>query len=157
MYRLLLPIPVFLVAIGCEAITPEPLSSAEGEFIYSRMVGEVSRHLTASAEGDVSATEPCPVGGTWTITGTVAGSSVDRSWDVTTEVSDCGIGGIDADGNDVALVISGGPVAVFSPAPGDDTPFSASGTVQWTRDSGGSGSCTIFTAQEEGGFGGCAE
>ena len=157
MSRIFLLIPALLVTLGCEEITPDPLSSAEGEFIYNHMVNQVSSELTASSEGPVDTTVPCPVGGTWTMVGTVAGSSVDRSWDVTTEVSDCGIGGYDADGNEVSLTINGGPVAVFSPAPDDTTPSSASGSVSWERESGGSGTCSIFTAREEGGPGGCEE
>ena len=157
MMRFLVLVPVLFSTLACEEITPDPLSSAEGEFIYNRMVNQVSSELTASSEGAVDTTVACPVGGTWTMVGTVAGTSVDRSWDVDTTVTDCGIGGYDTDGNEVSLTINGGPVAVFSPAPDDTSPFSASGSVSWERETGGSGTCSIFTAREEGGPGGCEE
>lgn len=130
-----------LVFAACE---PDPITDLESALIYSRMVDQISAELTAAAEGPVSSTVPCPVGGTWTMEGTVVGTSVDRGWDVTTTASGCGIGGYDADGNEAGLTINSGGVDVFMPQPDDTTPFSASGSVTWERTVGfGTGTCTI--------------
>jgi hypothetical protein len=134
------------VALAFAACEPEPITDLESALIYSRMVDQVSAELTGAAEGPVSSTVPCPVGGSVTIEGTVVGTSVDRGWDVTTTASGCGIGGYDADGTEAGLTINSGGVAVFMPQPDDTTPFSASGSVTWERTVGfGSGTCTIAT------------
>lgn len=127
---------------GCGPIDDNdgPLTADESEFIYANTLNKIN---SEAAFFDGSKTVQCAPSGSYTLTGTVEGSSVDRTYDIDMKPSSCEMVAIKVDGSRIELVINGGPVKGVKTADGGIT---LSGSFSWTASDGRSGSCTMTPA-----------
>lgn len=132
----------FLLIWSCGPIEDNdgPLTEGESKFIYSNTLYNIN---SAAAFFDGSKTVQCAPSGSYTLTGSVEGSSVDRTYDIDMKPSSCEMVAINPDNSRIELVINGGPVKGVKTADGGIT---LSGSFSWSASDGRSGSCTMTPA-----------
>lgn len=147
---------VFLVTLtvgmtACEVTDTSPpgtpgtgggsLTDKEANIIYATVVSRIDSSMFGASQGAFNKTVQCAPSGSLKASGTVAGTSIDRNYDLSVTASFCDIVTVNATTDErTELIVGGGPISIKKSASGV---FTTSGTLKWAASGGRGGSCTM--------------